>query len=234
MFFGLIALFGRVLFFTGYINNKSSFEKPLGEADELKYLTLIQNEKCKIARDKLVTHNMRLVAHIVKKYSNVNLETDDLISIGSIGLIKAIDAFKLEKNTAFATFAARCIENEIRMQLRSGKKFALDTSINESIGIDKDGNEITLLDILAHKGKSVPCHVEALELSEKIMGLIKGGLSKREQEIVIQRYGLNGNVPQTQNEVAKKQSISRSYISRIEKKALTKIREHLQKEEYKP
>ena len=207
------------IFSAAYSNN--SFPDPLTKEQENLYV-----EKAKLgdkdARNKLIEHNLRLVAHIVKKYDCKNDDADDLISIGTIGLIKGIDSYSKKKNTRLTTYAARCIENEILMYFRNNKKRSKDISINDSIGFDKEGNEITILDIL-----KTPTPDFALDIhkEDNITDLKKyfNVLTTREKEIIIQRYGLNNNDEITQKEIAKKLGISRSYVSRIEKRALTKI-----------
>lgn len=207
------------LFTAAYSNN--SFPDPLTKEDEdecIKKANLGDKE----ARSKLIEHNLRLVAHIVKKYGNSKEDSDDLISIGTIGLIKGIDSFSNSKNTKLNTYVARCIENEILMHFRNNKKRSKDISINESVGYDKEGNEITILDIL-----KTPTPDFALDIYKEnnITDLKKylDVLSDREKEIIIARYGLFDSDEITQKEIAKKLNISRSYVSRIEKRALTKI-----------
>lgn len=207
------------LFTAAYSNN--SFPDPLTKEEEQKYIKLA-NLGDKDARSKLIEHNLRLVAHIVKKYENSKEDSDDLISIGTIGLIKGVDSFSNSKNTKLNTYVARCIENEILMHFRNNKKRSKDISINESVGFDKEGNEITILDIL-----KTPAPDFALDLHKEnnITDLKKylDVLTDREKEIIIDRYGLFENDEITQKEIAKKLAISRSYVSRIEKRALTKI-----------
>ena len=176
----------------------------------------------KKARNKLIEHNLRLVAHIVKKYDNKKDDIDDLISIGTIGLIKGIDTFSNKSGTKLTTYAARCIENEILMFYRSNKKNSKNISINESIGFDKDGNEISFIDILKTPN---PDYINDIDLKDNIKLLYNfiDVLSNREKEIIIKRYGLYNQKEQTQKEIAKDFKISRSYVSRIEKRALTKI-----------
>ena len=207
------------LFTAAYSNN--SFPDPLTKEEEeacIKQANLGDKE----ARSKLIEHNLRLVAHIVKKYDNSKEDSDDLISIGTIGLIKGIDSFSGSKNTKLNTYVARCIENEILMHFRNNKKRSKDISINESVGYDKEGNEITILDIL-----KTPAPDFALDIHKEnnITDLKKylDVLTEREKEIIIDRYGLFDNDEITQKEIAKKLNISRSYVSRIEKRALTKI-----------
>ena len=207
------------LFTAAYSNN--SFPEPLTKEKEDEYIKKA-NMGDKEARSKLIEHNLRLVAHIVKKYENSKEDSDDLISIGTIGLIKGIDSFSGSKNTKLNTYVARCIENEILMHFRNNKKRNKDISINESIGYDKEGNEITILDIL-----KTPTPDFALDLHKEnnITDLKKylDVLNDREKEIIIYRYGLYDNDEITQKEIAKKLNISRSYVSRIEKIALSKI-----------
>ena len=200
-----------------------SFPPPLSAAEEREAFAKCR-EGDKAARDKLIMHNLRLVAHIVKKYYTAYKDQDDLISIGTIGLIKAIDSFNPENGARFATYAGKCLQNEILMHFRSQKKLSLETSINDSVDVDKDGNPLTYLDIM-----SVPdTMAEDIEMKghiERIRALVEERLEGREREIVVLRYGLCGYKPQTQREVAEYLGISRSYVSRIEKKALLLLRE---------
>ena len=210
----------KIFCFTSYVNNKGSFPKPLPPDEEKKYLEAAKNGD-KAAREILIRHNLRLVAHIVKKYSNAG-EADDLISVGSIGLIKGIETFEYGKGSQLATYAAKCIENEILMYIRANKKHRQNVSLGESVGTDKEGNEITLMDILPMREESVFSKVETNILMERIVKIIETQLPEREREIIKLRYGI-GSVSHTQREVAEKLGISRSYVSRIEKKALGKI-----------
>ena len=207
------------IFSAAYSNN--SFPEPLSNEEEEIILNKFWDGD-KEARFKLIEHNLRLVAHIVKKYDSKTNEVDDLISIGTIGLIKGIDTFSKEKSTKLTTYAARCIENEILMYFRNNKKRNKDISINESIGFDKEGNEITILDILK---TPTPDYALDIHKENNIKDLKKyfNVLTEREKEILIDRYGLFNNDEITQKEIAKKLGISRSYVSRIEKRALTKI-----------
>lgn len=231
MFFDLISLlFGKVFLFTGMVQSKGTFPKPLSPEEEKKYLALARQGD-KQAKDILIRHNMRLVAHIVKKYTGA-AETDDLLSVGSIGLIKAINTFQDGKGTQLATYTARCIENEILMLLRAGKKHKNNVSLSDPVGVDKDGNELTLIDLLAEKEDSVFAQVEKSIQREKFVAFLKKFLSEREFEILSFRYGLEDGVSLPQREVAKKLGISRSYISRIEKRAIEKARENLRKEDF--
>jgi RNA polymerase sigma-E/F/G factor len=206
-----------------------SFPKPLSAKEETEIL-----DQCKAgnkeARDILIEHNLRLVAHIVKKYYMTNKDIDDLISIGTIGLIKAIDTFDADKGIRLATYASRCIDNELLMMLRSGKKQSKEVYLYEPIGSDKEGHEINLLDILESADIDI---VDELELQRNIKSLyvlIDKVLTNREKQIIEMRYGLNKHEPVTQKEIANDIGISRSYVSRIEKKALKKLRESFENE----
>lgn len=206
------------IFSAAYSNN--IFPDPLNKEEEEKYIKemLLGDTN---ARNKLIEHNLRLVAHIVKKYDNKN-ETDDLISIGTIGLIKGIDSFSNKNGARLTTYCARCIENEILMNYRNNKKRSKNVSINEPIGYDKDGNEITLLDILKTPDPDFAMNIHKnnnIKLLKKYFNI----LNSREKEIIIKRYGLNNKDELTQKEIAKELNISRSYVSRIEKRALTKL-----------
>lgn len=230
MFFDLLGLlFDKIFFFTGMVQS-GTFPKPLSPEDEKKYLAL-SRQGDEEAKNILVKHNMRLVAHIVKKYTGA-AETDDLISVGSIGLIKAINTFQDGKGTQLATYTARCIENEILMLLRAGKKHKNNVSLSDPVGVDKDGNELTLIDLLAEKEDSVFSQVEKSIQREKFVAFLKKFLSEREFVILSMRYGLEDEAALPQREVAKKLGISRSYISRIEKRAIEKARENLNKDDF--
>lgn len=174
------------------------------------------------AKEKLINHNLRLVAHIVKKYTNAG-EADDMISAGSIGLIKAINTYELDKNTQLSTYAARCIENEILMLIRVNKKHTSTISLSETLGNDKDGNEICLLDVIPNFDEDVIENIENKIISEKLTSIIKKVLNQREYQIICMRYGLHGTPALTQREVAEKLKISRSYISRLETKAIQEL-----------
>lgn len=220
MFFNLIKKIKELFVFTtSYSNNV--FLDPLSNEEEEKAIKEMKEGKIE-ARNKLIEHNLRLVAHIVKKYDYKNIDQDDLISIGTIGLIKGVDTFNKSHGTKITTYCARCIENEILMYFRSNNKTNKNISINESIGFDKEGNEITILDIL-----KVPAPDYINDISEKDnIRLLKeyyNVLNDREKEIINKRYGLNNEDEKTQKEIAKEYKISRSYVSRIEKRALMKI-----------
>ena len=215
-----------LLFFALHVENINAFPKPLSKSDEEKYFLLMNEENNKEARNILIEHNLRLVAHIIKKYYSKSRDQEELISIGTIGLIKAVSTFNCEKGSRFATYASRCVENEILMYFRQQKKTAGDIYIDTPIDTDKDGNQLTLMDILADE-RSVTEEVELLINSKKLYSIIKECLDSREMEIVSMRYGLFGYSPQTQKEVADKMNISRSYVSRIEKKALSKLKKKM-------
>ncbi len=204
-----------------YISNNNVFPMPLSEEEE-RALILQMEEGDKTARNTLIERNLRLVAHIVKKFDNTGEDNDDLISIGTIGLIKGINTYQRKYNTRLATYAARCIENEILMHLRSTKKLKNDLFLQDPIGADKEGNEITLLDILDTGTDLVPDLVEG-KLEEEALRRKLGILSKREKKVIELRYGLKDGLSKTQREIAKILGISRSYVSRIEKKALKKL-----------
>ena len=223
MFFSFLSYF----FMFSYIADSKTFPEPLTKEEEEKYLK--EYEKGSIdAKNILIEKNLRLVAHIVKKYSNYQKDSEDLISIGTVGLIKGITTFKFNKGTKLATYIARCIENEILMHLRSNKKYSQDIYLQDTVGIDKDGNEVTLEDKVADNSMSVDEEVtlkmQIKVLYEKISKILKG----REKTIIELRYGIAGEEELTQRDIAKKLGISRSYVSRIEKKALEKLKKEMQ------
>ena len=223
-------IIGKIFFFCGSVTG-DSFPRPLTAQEEKKYLTLYKQENDLKAKDILIKHNLRLVAHIVKKYQGAD-ETDDLISTGTIGLIKAVNSFNEDKGVQLATYAARCIENEILMLIRSNKKRTGTVSLSDSVGTDKDGNELTLMDLLADDGESVIDQVDKRLERKKFLQLIKRCLNDREYTVICLRYGLKGSMPLPQREVASFLKISRSYISRIEKKSIEKIRKEILKGGY--
>ncbi len=207
-----------------------TFLKPLTAMEEVKYLKQLHGEdenSAKEAKNILIEHNMRLIAHIVKKYQNVDEDVEDLLSIGCIGLIKAIDSFD-EKKGRLATYACRCIENELLMMLRGKKKYSREVSLFEPIGQDKEGNEVHLMDVIEQQQCDV---VEDLFLQSnirKMLQYMQECLTEREKEILMLRYGMGGRKEMTQNEIGEKFGISRSYVSRIEKKALKKIKDRFE------
>ncbi len=220
MFLNLLNIIKDMLFFTGSYSN-NVFLEPLSAEEEEKAINDMLNGSVD-ARNKLIEHNLRLVAHIVKKFDVKEENTDDLISIGTIGLIKGIDTYKNNKKTKITTYAARCIQNEILMYFRSNKKYGPTVSLNDAIGHDKEGNEINLIDVIKDNDTTL---FEKLDLKNNIMLLKKylKLLKKQERDIIIKRYGLNNKKGMTQKKIAKELKISRSYVSRIEKRALTKI-----------
>lgn len=216
MFLSLFEFLHSIFFFTASYSNQV-FPEPLDKEEEDRCIAQAKLGN-KEARNKLIEHNLRLVAHIVKKFDHKNVDQDDLISIGTIGLIKGVDSFSNKRGTRITTYCARCIENEILMYFRSNNKNNKNISINESIGFDKDGNEITIVDIMK---TPKPDFVEEIHLKDNVDLLKKymGVLNKREKNILIRRYGLNNQEEQTQKVIAKELKISRSYVSRIEKRA---------------
>lgn len=211
-----------ICFFFLHVCGNGSFPKPLSAKEERE--CLIKASKGDIeARNKLVEHNLRLVAHIIKKYYSSQNDQDDLVSIGTIGLIKAINTFKLDKNIKLSSYASRCIENEILMYFRNIRKTSQDISLNEAIDTDKDGNPLSLIDVLSTDDNILDSLNTKLNLG-KIYDYINDELDERERKVIILRYGLNGDEPITQREVAKILGVSRSYISRIETKALKTLR----------
>ena len=223
---GFIEFCKTAVFILGYISNNSLFPEPLSQDEEKEYLEkYIHGDQ--EARNVLIERNLRLVAHICKKYSIPNLEMDDLISIGTIGLIKGINTFDIEKNVKLATYASRCIENEILMYLRSTKKLGAEVYLNEPIGKDKDDNEISLIDILENDEKNIEEEIDFKLKMRQIYEKIRSVLKQREKIIIELRFGLGGKKPKTQNEVAQILGISRSYVSRIETKAIKKLGEEL-------
>ena len=223
---GFIEFFKTAVFILGYISNNSLFPEPLSQDEEKEYLEkYIHGDQ--EARNVLIERNLRLVAHICKKYSIPNLEMEDLISIGTIGLIKGINTFDIEKNVKLATYASRCIENEILMYLRSTKKLGAEVYLNEPIGKDKDDNEISLIDILENDEKNIEEEIDFKLKMRQIYEKIRSVLKQREKIIIELRFGLGGKKPKTQNEVAQILGISRSYVSRIETKAIKKLGEEL-------
>jgi len=224
------AIVRSMLLLAGFVANSSTFPQPLNEEEEAKYLSRLQKGD-EEARAVLIERNLRLVAHIVKKFDNTGEDVDDLISIGTVGLIKAIGTFKPDRGTRLATYAARCIENEILMHLRSLKRVRGEVSLYDPIGVDREGNEITLIDVLGSDPDVVPDLVgkrlDESKLREKLKKL--GG---KERQVLELRYGISGGPRKTQREIARMLGISRSYVSRIEKKAVMKLCKELFDEGY--
>lgn len=211
-----------------------TFLKPLSKEEENACLEALQGSdglKAREAKQILIERNLRLVAHIAKKYQNVDEEMEDLISIGTIGLIKAVESFDSSKNSKLATYAARCIDNELLMMLRSKKKTSREVSLYDPIGTDREGNEISLLDVTPQEQPDIVDQMELERSLGKLSGLINTLLTEREKEIICLRYGLYGGEEVTQREIGNKLNISRSYVSRIEKRALNKLREGFEKME---
>lgn len=218
----LLDMVGNMIFLTAYVTNSSSFPQPLDEKEEEYYLKKFKEGDI-LAKSILIERNLRLVAHIVKKYSYPGKDVDDLISIGTVGLIKAIDSFDCSKGTRLATYAAKCIENEILMLIRNNKKTKGEVYLQDPIGIDKEGNEISLMDVLSSDEDSIIEIVESKIQVKRLYGKINTCLLSREKTVIEMRYGLLDGKPKTQREIAKLLGISRSYVSRIEKRALKKL-----------
>lgn len=219
MFF--LNLLKQMLFFTGSYSN-NVFPEPLSEQEEAECIVKMQAGDSE-SRNKLIEHNLRLVAHIVKKFEVNGADTDDLIGIGTIGLIKGVDSFHNDKNIKLTTYVAKCIQNEILMYFRSIKgENVKNVSLNDSIGYDKDGNEISLMEMIKDNTEDFAVSLQTKDNIELLNDYLKV-LTKREKEIIVKRYGLMNQKEMTQKEIAKEFSISRSYVSRIEKRALTKI-----------
>lgn len=224
---GFLAFLKSAIFVVGYIQSSNLFPEPLSSEEEKNCIERMQNGD-EEARNILIERNLRLVAHVSKKYATTNIDQDDLISIGTIGLIKGINSFKPDKNIRLATYAARCIENEILMFLRSSKKTKSEVYLNEPIGKDKDDNEVTLMEVLETDDKSIEDEIDLKMKVKKLYEKMKETLKDREKTILELRFGLNGTKPKTQNEIASMMGISRSYVSRIETKAMGKLSKELQ------
>ena len=223
-----ILFMNKILLFSSFINNAQGFPKPLSADEEMEYFNKYKNGD-KSAKDILINHNLRLVAHIVKKYAGTS-EADDLISVGTIGLIKAINTFEYGKGSQLSTYAARCIENEILMLLRVSKKHKNVMSLEESLGQDKEGNDIELADVIPSNEEDILNTVQNNVITQKIFSLISSKLSPREAQIIKLRYGIGCCRSYTQREVALKLNISRSYISRLETRAIGIIQNEVKKD----
>lgn len=219
---GFFAFLKSAVFVVGYIQSSNLFPEPLTAEEESIYLKQFQDGS-EEARNILIEKNLRLVAHVCKKYSSTKVDQDDLISIGTIGLIKGINSFKPEKGVRLSTYVSRCIDNEVLMYLRTSKKTQAEVFLNEPIGKDKDDNVVTLQEILEVDDKSIEEEVDLKLKVRKLYHKIQEVLKDRERKIIELRFGLNGKCPQTQNEIAKSMGISRSYVSRIETKAISKL-----------
>ncbi len=218
----IFQLLSRVFCMFLKVTSSNSFPPPLSQDEESKLFVLARNGDM-TARERLIEHNLRLVAHIVKKYYSSAKNQDDLVSIGTVGLIKAIDTFNIDNGTKFATYASKCLQNEILMYFRSQKKLSNEISINETIDTDKDGNPLTFSDIISCED-TIAEDIESRMYTNKAFEIIKNSLSSRERRIIVLRYGLNNEKPLTQRQIAELLNISRSYVSRIEKAAIDKIR----------
>ena len=219
---GFLAFLKSAIFVVGYIQSSNLFPEPLSSEEEKQYLEKFKQGD-EEARNILIETNLRLVAHVCKKYSSTKIEQDDLISIGTIGLIKGINSFEPSKGVRLATYASRCIDNEILMYLRSTKKLGAEVYLNEPIGKDKDDNEVTLQEVLENEEKSIEEEVDLKLKVKKLYAKMKEVLKGREKSILELRFGLDGSKPKTQNQIAEMMGISRSYVSRIETKAIGKL-----------
>ncbi len=206
----------------GYIAGSNLFPEPLTSEEEKMYLEEMKNGD-EEARNILIERNLRLVAHVIKKYSNTKIDQDDLISIGTIGLIKGINSFNVDKGSKLSTYVSRCIDNEILMYLRSTKKLNAEVYLNEPIGKDKDDNVVTLQEVLENNERNIEEEVDLKMKIKKLYNKMKEVLKDRERTIIELRFGLDGHKPKTQHEIAKMMGISRSYVSRIETKAIEKL-----------
>ena len=217
-----LAFLNSAVFLVGYISNNTLFPEPLNSDEEKKYLELMKNGD-EEARNILIERNLRLVAHVCKKYAATKVEQDDLISIGSIGLIKGINSFDSSKGVRLATYVSRCIDNEVLMYLRSTKKLGAEVYLDDPIGKDKDDNIVTLQEVLENNDKNIEDEIDLKFKIKKLYEKMKEVLKEREKTILELRFGLNGEKPKTQNEIADSMAISRSYVSRIETKAISKL-----------
>ncbi|MDD7158396.1 MAG: RNA polymerase sporulation sigma factor SigK [Firmicutes bacterium] len=221
----LLSFFSGIFCFSAYVSGGGSFPPPLKPEEERACVEACKNGDLK-AREKLIKHNLRLVAHVVKKYSLAG-EADDLISIGTMGLIKGVETYEYGKGSQLSTYAAKCIDNEILMYIRANKKRRGDLSLSDPAGVDKDGNEITLMDVIPSPDEGIFTRVENAVTIKQIEKIVEEKLKPREKTVMNLRYGLNGESAHTQLEVAAIMDISRSYVSRIEKKAMAKISEFI-------
>ena len=226
MFLTLFSFLTRIMHLILGIGTPQSFPPPLSPEEEQACFLLMEQTGDEEARQQLILHNLRLVSHIVRKYYASTPESEDLVSIGTIGLIKAVDTFNIHNGAKFATYAAKCIQNEILMYFRSRKKLASEVSINETIDIDRDGNPLTYMDVICCED-DVAEEIDRKMITSKMLQMLDRCLLPRERQIIMMRYGLGGIRAQTQREIAASLNISRSYVSRIEKSALEKLREAL-------
>ncbi len=219
---GFLTFLQTAVFVVGYISNNNLFPEPLTAEEEKIYLEKFANGD-EEARNILIERNLRLVAHVAKKYNSANADQEDLISIGTIGLIKGINSFNISKGARLSTYISRCIENEILMYLRSTKKLGAEVYLEDTIGKDKDDNSVTLKEVLENNEKNIEDEVDLKLKVKKLYNKIKEVLKDREKTIIELRFGLNGDKPKTQKQIAKMMGISRSYVSRIETKAIGKL-----------
>ena len=224
MFSSILSLFSSFINFVLGLNTPQSYPPPLPPKEE-QSLFLEAEKGNSAAREKLILHNLRLVSHIVRKYYSTAKNQEDLVSIGTIGLIKAVDSFRVSGGARFATYAAKCIQNEILMHFRSQKKLAAEVSLNDTIDIDRDGNPLTYMDVVC-SDESLDTEIAKKLTSAKAIRLVNTVLDSRQRKIIVLRYGLNGNKQLTQRQVAERLNISRSYVSRIEKSALCKLKNY--------
>ena len=228
MLASFISFISNLLHMVLGIGTPQKFPPPLPAEKEREYFMLLQTKKDENARQKLILHNLRLVSHIVRKYYASSPNQEDLVSVGTVGLVKAVDSFSQSNGARFATYASKCIQNEILMHFRAQKKLAAEVSINETIDIDRDGNPLTYIDVISSED-NIAEDVEIKIQSQKAVRLVKTVLTPRERQIIIMRYGLGGRKALTQRETSEKLGISRSYVSRIEKCALTKLHDAFKK-----
>ena len=219
---GILSLFSSFMHFILGISTPQSYPPPLSQDEEEK-LFCEKDAGSKKARERLILHNLRLVSHIVRKYYSTAKNQEDLVSIGTLGLVKAVDTFKRDSGAKFATYASKCIQNEILMHFRSQKKLSSEVSLNDVIDVDRDGNLLTYLDVVS-SDESLEQEVSKQILSDKALKIIDKALTPREKRIIVLRFGLNGKRPMTQKGVSEALGISRSYVSRIEKSAIEKVR----------
>ncbi len=221
MFASIISMFSNLVHLILGMNTPQNFPPPLSAKQENEYFKLMEGGD-ENARQELILHNLRLVSHIVRKYYASSKNQEDLVSVGVIGLVKAVDTFKISNGARFATYAAKCIQNEILMYFRSQKKLSAEVSLNETIDVDRDGNPLTYIDVISCD-ESIPSDIEKKINSQRALRYVNTLLDERERQIITLRYGLGGREPMTQREVAASLGISRSYVSRIEKTALDRL-----------
>ena len=221
MFAGFLSILSGFVHLVLGVNTQQQFPPPLPHEQELEYFSRLE-QKDEDARQKLILHNLRLVSHVVRKYYASSKNQDDLVSVGVIGLVKAVDSFRVSNGARFATYAVKCIQNEILMYFRSQKKLNAEVSLSETIDVDKDGNPLTYIDVISCD-ESITGEIERKICSQRAIKYVNTRLDERERQVITMRYGLNENDPLTQREVEDCLGISRSYVSRIEKTALEKL-----------